>query len=119
MEADPNYDDCAKASIKAAIPYILPGDGKYHVPKLTPLELTEVKVTSGELEIILSNVKIHGVENVKELDEFHWDKSTNIVSASITVPEVTLEADYKINGRILVLPIQGEGPITLKISKSY
>lgn len=93
------------------------GDPKFHIPNLTPLEVTEVKISSGELEIVLQNVKIHGVEGVKELDEFHWDKANNIVNASITVPDVTLEGDYKINGRILVLPIQGEGPITLKISK--
>lgn len=79
--------------------------------------LPEVKIISGELQLILSNVKIHGVEVVKGLDDFHWEKPDNIVMGSITVPDVDILADYKINGRILVLPIQGEGPFNLKLSK--
>lgn len=62
------------------------------------MELSEVKIASGELELILANIKIHGVEAVKEVDEFHWDKEANILSGAITVPEVELIADYKING---------------------
>lgn len=117
IEADPKFDACAKASMKAAIPHILNGDPKYRIPNLNPLELTEVKVSSGELEIVLLNVKIYGVDAVKGFDDFHWDKENNIVNVSITVPDVSIDADYRIKGRILILPIQGEGPANIKISK--
>lgn len=117
VESDPNWDTCAKNSITAAIPHIIHGDPKYRIPNLSPLDLTEVKIQSNELELILSNIKIYGVEKVKEIDEIHWDKVTNIVNGSMTMKELEIHGDYKINGRVLLLQVRGEGPFILKLSK--
>lgn len=34
-------------------------------------------------------------------------------------PRITLQANYNLNGKILVLPIVGEGPCTLELSKIF
>lgn len=34
-------------------------------------------------------------------------------------PELRLEADYEMSGRILLLPIQGKGPCNITLSKSF
>lgn len=71
----------------------------------------------GELELVLTDLKVHGLEAVTQLDEFHWDKEANTVSGQITVPNFHLTSNYVIKGRILVLPINGEGPLDFKMGK--
>lgn len=35
----------------------------------------------------------------------------------VTIPNARIEGQYKMNGRILILPIQGEGPANLTLGK--
>lgn len=118
-ENDPNFDDCIKTSLEAAIPFLVKGDPKYHVPSLNPLEVPELKLRSGELEADLTKVKIHGLETVTSVDNLHYDKEGMLITGQITIPVLQIFSDYKLKGRLLVLPIHGEGKFHLKLGKFW
>lgn len=93
------------------------GDPKYHIPSLVPLEIPEIKINPAELKLDLTNVKVFGLDAVKELDDFNWDKKGAMVIGSITIPKFEIVSTYKVSGRILVLPIMGEGPFKISMGK--
>lgn len=116
---DPNYDECALAAVNEALPKIIKGDPKYRLSSLHPLVLPEIKLRPGELEIDFTDVKLFGFDKVKVLDYFHWDKEKMIATGKLHTPLFHQESQYKVKGRILVLPIHGEGQFESNMGKIY
>lgn len=84
---------------------------------MDPLEIPEINLRPGNIDIDLKDCKMYGSTAVKELRSFHWDREAGTVEGTIFVPVFHLIADYKVSGRILVLPISGSGPFDLKMGK--
>lgn len=114
---DAEFNTCAISSFKAAIPYLIRGDPEYKVPALSPLELPHIKLTQDQLQVEMTKIKVYGLDQVQKLNDFHWDQRNNIITASVSVQSLEIIGDYKMKGRILVLPIQGEGPFKTSIRK--
>lgn len=45
------------------------------------------------------------------------DLDNHVIKATVAIPLLTIIADYDIKGRILVLPISGNGPANIKACK--
>lgn len=84
---------------------------------MDPLEIPEINLRPGNIEIDLKDCKMYGSTAVKELRSFHWDREASTVEGTIFMPVFHIIADYKVSGRILVLPISGSGPFDLKMGK--
>nr|CAH7747481.1 unnamed protein product [Callosobruchus chinensis] len=109
----PDFDDCALANGRAALPYIVKGDRKYSIPKLNPLKLPAVSVDAGQnLNIKLTDVSAEGLEKLK-LDRVKIDIKARKVYLDMHMARVELIGQYDINGKILILPIQGRGPCNI------
>lgn len=48
---------------------------------------------------------------------FDWDKK--IMQSESINPELILEADYTMKGRVLLLPIVGDGPCNVTLCKNF
>ncbi|XP_044740773.1 circadian clock-controlled protein daywake-like [Chrysoperla carnea] len=112
-KSSPDFTNCAKESAKTAIPALVNGDTKYHIPKLNPLTIDEIIIESnGQLKIQLHKAKVYGLSDGK-LTDIKLDEKNGVLDISLDIDNLNIQSDYEINGRILVLPISGKGPANI------
>uniref|UniRef100_A0AAU6SHL0 Protein takeout-like protein n=1 Tax=Maconellicoccus hirsutus TaxID=177089 RepID=A0AAU6SHL0_MACHI len=116
---DPNLNDCVVKHGQLAIPYFINGDPKYKVPRLDPLFITELTVQQGirqiGIELTLKNSSIYGLKNA-----IFKKARTNITGQHIEwdfeIPKIYIIGHYEVSGRILILPITGNGKANVTIT---
>lgn len=115
---DENLSKCAKEHGNAAIADIVKGDPKYKIPNLNPIVLPKVEVQAGDnLKIALKDLIIHGLENMV-LDDISFDLDKKFIEIQLSTDYLKLNGEYDIDGRILILPIKGNGPAYLNFGPS-
>ncbi|KAG5861533.1 hypothetical protein JTB14_030292 [Gonioctena quinquepunctata] len=113
----PNFDECALEQANLAIPNIVKGDPKYGIPNLLPLELDQINVlTGGNLKINLQEVKLYGLDRVK-VTKFKINPAAQQVNMDFSADLLNIQAKYEMNGKILVLPLEGNGDANITTSK--
>lgn len=84
---------------------------------MKPLIIPEVSLQpSGNLKIKFTNCKIHGLDKA-QLTDMTLDPKAQKANVVLHVDEVWMDADYEVNGQLLILPLQGKGPAKIKFSK--
>ncbi|KAH0815653.1 hypothetical protein GEV33_007138 [Tenebrio molitor] len=81
-----------------------------------PFELPELTIGAGKGPVAVDqkfkNCKLDGFHLMK-LDNFEFDLEEKRVSIVGTFPEVTMKCHYDLDGKVLLVPIQGTGPSTI------
>lgn len=98
-----------------------PGYPKYRLPTLDPLQITAIEVDSGSKQIGLSlkmiNTQIFGLRG----SNFHTSK-IDIPNRQWTLlytnPRIEVIGKYVMDGKVLILPITGDGPGNITLSKT-
>ncbi|KAF2900821.1 hypothetical protein ILUMI_05360 [Ignelater luminosus] len=112
--SDNNVNECLKAAIQDALPKLKDGLPAFGFPKIQPLDIPSITVGEGKgaVHVIqnFNDVKIYGIPLavLDKVDAKLTDTSVAI-DISATLKEVKIEAKYDFNGRILLLPIVGNG----------
>uniref|UniRef100_D3TQK8 Takeout n=1 Tax=Glossina morsitans morsitans TaxID=37546 RepID=D3TQK8_GLOMM len=118
-----NYGDTE--CIKKITSYYLSkkeGDNSINLSQVDPLIPNKIHINQGtdspvNIDIVLTNNKIYGTSNavVTKVTGFGKDL-TKKHSITIQVPgAVSLLGDYVLSGKVLILPIQGEGKSNLTL----
>ncbi|RZF36647.1 hypothetical protein LSTR_LSTR012326 [Laodelphax striatellus] len=116
---DPKLDQCIVEHGQAVLERFSQGEPKYGIPRMDPMDITELKVTQGSaqvgLELTLKNIKMYGMKHAKFLSS-----KTNLAKRNavwkFAHERVEMIGDYSVNGKILVLPIRGEGKCNITIT---
>ncbi|XP_033194175.1 circadian clock-controlled protein daywake [Bombus vancouverensis nearcticus] len=109
---DPNLADCIKASVNSLKPKLKTGVPEYKIPSLEPLELDELVGTSGgNIKLMLKNVTVHGASNFTLLKMKANLDTLNFV-VELDLPNLSIEGNYDVDGRVILLQIRGSGPMT-------
>ncbi|XP_067014031.2 protein takeout [Anabrus simplex] len=120
--SDPNFKACALKSARETLPNVFDGVPKYRVPKLDPLIIDRLQVDEGHgpvgLAFTATNCTIYGIRNVR-LDNVDIDLPKRHVFYDFYIPRVEIMCKYNASGRILLLPIRGEGPTNLTLTDLY
>uniref|UniRef100_A0A1A9WGV9 Uncharacterized protein n=1 Tax=Glossina brevipalpis TaxID=37001 RepID=A0A1A9WGV9_9MUSC len=105
--------------IKEATNYFLhkkEGDNSINLPPVDPLLPTKIQISQGadspvNIDIALTNSKIVGLSKALTTKVKGFGKDlTQKHSVSVKVPgPLSIIGDYVISGKVLILPIQGEG----------
>ncbi|KAJ8922055.1 hypothetical protein NQ315_008696, partial [Exocentrus adspersus] len=112
-KADPNFRQCVIQSATNTLPHIMQGDKEFKSPVLVPFKISEISISPSEqLNIKLKNVVLRGLENAVVEDMF-FDLKKKHVGAKLSFKWISIEGEYEIDGRILVLPIKGHGPANI------
>lgn len=131
--SDPHINECAREHGQAAIPFLADGnnlntvfffglfqcvlflgDREYRIPSMKPLQIPSVSLQpSGNLKIVFTNCKVHGLDKA-QLTDMKLDPKSQKASVILHIDEVWMDADYDVNGQLLILPIQGKGPAKIK-----
>ncbi|XP_045465636.1 protein takeout-like [Harmonia axyridis] len=106
---DPNaFSKCAVEVAMKAIPNIITGDKDYNIQKLNPLKIPLLQLDSNGLNLNLTNQLVTGIETVK-FNTIKYDKTAGKFTLDMNFVHIMLEGQYSIGGKILVLPISGNG----------
>ncbi|XP_050513387.1 protein takeout isoform X2 [Diabrotica virgifera virgifera] len=109
----PNFEKCCLEHGKEALPRILKGDRKFGIPNMIPLLIPQINVNAGQgLRIFLKDVQVHGLDTT-ELIKVKIDTKAQKLSIRIKIPELKLLGKYDIEGKILVLRIEGNGDFNI------
>ncbi|XP_077290305.1 protein takeout-like [Arctopsyche grandis] len=119
LDAKPNQ--CLKISIGKALKALANGDKALDIPQLDPLKLEHLTFERGgsrnavNLDITLSNVGLLGFSNfvVKKLSS---PKNWNMTLKG-KLNQLQILGDYKMNGKVLILPIVGSGKCNITLCK--
>ncbi|XP_073976116.1 protein takeout-like [Rhodnius prolixus] len=109
---DPLFDTCLNNAVEDAIKKLANGIPKLGLLALEPLSITQLSIGKGRgpisLDLTFKNLKIHGVTNVKIMDQKTNLKEIRLECRSVN-KKLVLEGDYETDGKILLLPIRGKG----------
>ncbi|RZC42182.1 uncharacterized protein BDFB_002514, partial [Asbolus verrucosus] len=106
----PDFNKCALENGNYAIPYIVKGDRKLGIPSLNPLKLPLVDVTHNDFKLTLKDIEVSGLENT-HLKSINLDKTK--LDAVLHIENLKIIGKYSIDGKVLLLTLQGEGPANI------
>lgn len=93
-----------------------------NLPAIDPLHVKAINIAQGasspvSIQLDLMNQDIIGMQNIKVQTVRGFEKIPDgqVFSVNATLKQIKLIGDYKINGRVLVLPITGTGKSNLTL----
>ncbi|XP_056633372.1 uncharacterized protein LOC130442972 [Diorhabda sublineata] len=113
---DPNLIPCLIASVEDLRPYLVEGVPEYNIPKLEPLVMTDFfSEEAAGMKITVSNVSAWGCSDyfVRGL-EVNLENHNFVIN--IDLPKLRIEAHYNVDGKLLVMPIKGDGNLEANIT---
>ncbi|KAK7869870.1 hypothetical protein R5R35_006675 [Gryllus longicercus] len=106
---DPNLEQCALEAGRVALPHLVKGNPSMRLPSLDPLSVTEVRIQSdNQLDMHCRNIVLKGLANT-ELLHIGIDLKNKVYSCICRIPRLEISGDYTVDGRVLLLPIKGNG----------
>ncbi|CAH2234149.1 circadian clock-controlled protein daywake-like [Pararge aegeria] len=106
---DDDFEKCVKEQIEESLPYFAKGIPEYSVPSIDPVDLNDIVIDGNGLKLKFSDTKMHGLAGLKLTDlkiQLGGDNESFTLSLK---GNLSLTAQYNADGRILILPIKGEG----------
>ncbi|EDW38089.1 GL12408 [Drosophila persimilis] len=108
----PTLNECARKSFKSIKPRLMDGIPEMYIPQMEPLIVPEVKMDQDSgaiyLHSVYKNVKISGISK-HTLNDLRIEPSKLKFIVSMTFPELLMEAEYSIKGKIMMMPLLGDG----------
>jgi len=121
-KTDPNLDKCLKTSVNAVIPDLGDGYPKFRIPALEPFELPSLEIDgkgsskSVSIDLKLKDVKIMGLTSAI-IDSLKIDVDNYKLNGKISFSKpLEITGQYTVNGKVLVLPITGNGPCRIMLN---
>ncbi|XP_019867008.1 protein takeout [Aethina tumida] len=113
--SDPNLKDCIKQSVEQLRPLLAKGIPEFDIPSCEPLWIPEVSIDQGTGSVALQSnykdIKVYGPSKfVIKFVKIDVDK--NKMKIKIWLPRLEINSNYTMEGRILMMPIQGTGTTT-------
>lgn len=109
---DPNIVPCVTESVESLKPYLQTGVPEYNIPSLEPLLLKNLIATEkAGLRINTKDIEAYGASDFT-ITDLKTDFDNLEFALEIKLPHLHIKGHYDISGRVLLLPIQGSGPIT-------
>ncbi|CAL1681942.1 unnamed protein product [Lasius platythorax] len=109
---DPNLNECVKQSVNSLRPYLKTGIPELQIPPCEPLQVPQIEISQavGPISIrsIYTDIEVQGGTNFI-LKSVKVDVDKDRVRLKLYLPHLEMTARYNMNGKILLLPINGNG----------
>ncbi|KAK1120381.1 hypothetical protein K0M31_012362 [Melipona bicolor] len=106
------YDRCVVQQLKAITPYLAKGVPSLKLPALDPLFLPSLTVDrnldSLKIKANMSQIRVYGATNFI-IDDLKANPNDLSVRLKVQLPHVHVNGDYDVQGRLLLLPLNGVG----------
>ncbi|CAG9767571.1 unnamed protein product [Ceutorhynchus assimilis] len=111
-------DGCLLKSIQSAITSLKSGNSEYGLKSLDPLRMDKMTFGAGRGPVQLvqnyDNVTLSGLSNMT-VTKAHYDAQKKSLLFLANVPKVIQKGHYALDGKILALPVVGDGASTLTL----
>ncbi|KAK9504721.1 hypothetical protein O3M35_010988 [Rhynocoris fuscipes] len=110
--SDPNMKACLKDAIEDAVHDLANGNPSLGILPMDPLHFNKISIDQGSgpvsIKLDLIDLDVIGIKNVKltTIKKFDWKEGE---LEGIVPGKLVLDGKYKIDGKVLVLPIKGDG----------
>ncbi|XP_044758025.1 uncharacterized protein LOC123316115 [Coccinella septempunctata] len=113
VKDDPGFINCSTHAVQILFNKIPEGLPEIGLPPLDPLHLDEIKILQGgggpvTVNASLTNVTVRGFGKTKILYN-SVDPKTYDFLTKLHLDKLRMEGDYRLLGRILVIPLRGKG----------
>ncbi|KAH8363169.1 hypothetical protein KR084_006300 [Drosophila pseudotakahashii] len=107
-----DLNTCARESYESLRPKLMEGIPELYIPAMEPLIVPQVKMDQDSgaiyLHSVYRNVKVTGISR-HTVNELRLEPSKLKFIVSLTFPKLHLESDYSIKGKIMMMPLLGDG----------
>ncbi|KPI95814.1 Circadian clock-controlled protein [Papilio xuthus] len=110
-----NDKECVKSSATAAIPFIVPGIPALDIPPSEPLYIKQATSDQGEMKLTFNDMNIYGLSQ-STFNNVEMDEAKSVIRIELETP-LFANGTYKLEGKILFIPAEGEGNIEIKTDK--
>ncbi|XP_047988997.1 circadian clock-controlled protein daywake-like [Leguminivora glycinivorella] len=113
---DPDFAACVKKQVILSLPQFTKGIPELGVPSIDPINLDDIIIDGNGLKLSLRKAQMHGLSTVDVTD-----LKVNLKEESFTlkfVANMSVSGVYNIDGRILVLPIKGDGDCFIAVDNT-
>ncbi|XP_049949396.1 circadian clock-controlled protein daywake-like [Schistocerca serialis cubense] len=115
---DPQFEDCFVKQLQSIFARLVDGFPEIGALPLDPLEVTQVAVLAdGEgpvaVNSTLTGMKIRGLSQAKAV-QHRFNPKTLSLDSRLQIPRLSIDSKYKLSGRLLVLPINGNGDVHIE-----
>lgn len=108
----PDLDTCVRESYEELRPRLMEGIPELYIPAMEPLVVPQVKMDQDSgaiyLHSVYRNVKVTGISK-HTVNELRLEPSKLKFILSLTFPKLHMESDYSIKGKIMMMPLLGDG----------
>ncbi|CAH0628789.1 unnamed protein product [Chrysodeixis includens] len=111
-----NFTECIKEQIEITLPKFTKGIPEMDVPSIDPVQLSNIEIDGNGLNLSFSKAAMHGLSDSKLTElkvELGKNKSAETFSLAFK-GNMSLTAQYVVDGKILILPIKGSGDALVK-----
>ncbi|XP_013117221.2 protein takeout [Stomoxys calcitrans] len=121
-QTDPGFNRCFAKNFQSSFTNWNDGlPGLKSLGSFDPLHVKSVTIAedgSGpvSINIGLTNLVLTGLKHTT-VDDASFNPTKLITKVKFTVPKVQIDADYKVKGRVLTLPLDGNGKAKIVIEK--
>jgi hypothetical protein len=113
-------------SKKILIKLKIPGIPSLNIPSLDPLKIEKMYIGQGKnnpvnIGLNFTNIDLTGLSNATfyKVMGFNSNPEGDKLDIRFKSPKVTISGPYKINGKVLILPIQGNGKTNLTLGECF
>ncbi|XP_070164839.1 take-out-like carrier protein [Polyergus mexicanus] len=111
--SDPKVLECIADAARDAVISMAKGLKSFKILPLEPLAVSSMKIGESQGAVSLKqeyrNVKLHGLTKGLQVYNYQIDWNNLIFRSESFNPQVDFVADYKLEGKVLLLPMRGEG----------
>ncbi|CAH1394515.1 unnamed protein product [Nezara viridula] len=116
---DGSLNECVIKQSQDVIKAVAKGNPKYGIPSLDPLHIPKIVQSEGgsksvSMNLTLENINIYGNAGA-EIVKAEMDSSKKQFKLTVHHPQVKLIADYILEGKFLVVPVNGKGKTTITL----
>ncbi|XP_034252625.1 protein takeout-like [Thrips palmi] len=114
VRSDPELSECLRGAVEETLPKLKKGLPKLGLPVLDPLYVQELRITQGgqgplNMDLTLSDLVTTGLLDNDKVYSASIDLNSMTINASFVFARAVVSSNYTIKGRVLVLPVVGQG----------
>ncbi|XP_034233981.1 protein takeout-like [Thrips palmi] len=114
-----NLNKCLQSAITKAVKDLGKGNTDLGIAPLDPLKVGSIHLNRGgngplNIDMTFSDAEVSGA-NLAKLETVRADLAKGRIMMDFKVPTITLVSKYKTRGRVLVIPINGEGRANIRM----
>ncbi|XP_032681368.1 protein takeout [Odontomachus brunneus] len=103
------FHQCVAQSIMKLAPYLKTGVPEYNIPSLEPLILKRlIFAPSNALRLQAKDILVYDASNFN-ISKLKIDLDNSYIHVDVSLPNIRIEGQYDISGKIVLLPLRGSG----------